>query len=238
MNVFLLPRSTTEELQRIMNSFWWGSNPNGNRGIKWLSWDRLCAPKQTGGMWFRNLKSFNLAMLGKQAWNLIAKPDSLMTRVLKAKYFPNSNFLDASLGHNPSFIWRSLWSSRIIIKRGVRWRIGKGDKINVWREPWLRDPRNFYITTPPITELHSLKVCDLFIPFTTQWDHELLDDIFGNTDVHEILNIHVHTNIGGDQLIWHYSSNGKYQVRSGYKIAQELLSDDVVPTGHGEWQKL
>lgn len=41
MNVFLLPESTTDELQRIMNSFWWGSRPNGNSGIKWISWERL-----------------------------------------------------------------------------------------------------------------------------------------------------------------------------------------------------
>lgn len=90
MNVFLLPKSTTDELQRIMNSFWWGSWLDGNRDIKCTSWERLCTRKIHGGMDFRNLESFNQAMLGKQAWNLISKPMSLMARVLKAKYFPNS----------------------------------------------------------------------------------------------------------------------------------------------------
>ena len=29
-----------------------------------------------------------------------------MARVLKAKYFKNSSFMDANLGANPSFVWR------------------------------------------------------------------------------------------------------------------------------------
>ncbi|KAE8781173.1 Alanyl-tRNA synthetase [Hordeum vulgare] len=38
-----------------------------------------------GGMGFRNLHLFNLAMLGKHDWRLLTKPDSLCARVLKAR---------------------------------------------------------------------------------------------------------------------------------------------------------
>ncbi|XP_073066021.1 uncharacterized protein [Primulina eburnea] len=187
MNVFLLPKSTIDELQRIMNSFWWGARPNGNRGIKWLSWERLCTRKIHGGMSFRNLKSFNLAMLGKQAWNLISKPLSLMARILKAKYFPISSFMEASLGHNPSYIWRSLWNSKFIMNKGIRWRVGDGHNIRVWKDPWLRDSQNFYLDSPPVIGMESMTVNELINPFTHQWDKEQLQVLFGDRDVREIV---------------------------------------------------
>ncbi|KHN14866.1 Putative mitochondrial protein, partial [Glycine soja] len=54
---------------------------------------------------FRHLHAFNLVMIGQQGWRLMTNNDTTVTKVLKAKYFPNGNFLDAQLGHNPSFIW-------------------------------------------------------------------------------------------------------------------------------------
>ena len=53
-----------------------------------------------GGMGFRDLRAFNLAMLAKQGWRMIQGNDSLLYKCFKAQYFPQSSFLDAkeSLG--------------------------------------------------------------------------------------------------------------------------------------------
>lgn len=72
-----------------------------------MSWERLANSKAVGGMGFRNFRDFNLAMLGKQGWRLVTKPESLSSRIYKARYFAESNFLEAGIGNNPSFIWRS-----------------------------------------------------------------------------------------------------------------------------------
>lgn len=65
MTTFLLPATLGEEIQRMINSFWWGSNRRQGKGINWLSWDKLTMRKEYGGMG-RHLFGFNLAMLGKQ----------------------------------------------------------------------------------------------------------------------------------------------------------------------------
>jgi hypothetical protein len=104
MSTFLLPTTLGEEIQRMINSFWWGSNRRQGKGINWLSWDKLTMCKEYGGMGFRHLFGFNLAMLGKQGWKLLTHPDTIVTRIYKARYFPRTNFLGARLGHNPSFI--------------------------------------------------------------------------------------------------------------------------------------
>lgn len=48
MSSFLLPSSLLVELQKMMNSFWWGSRQNVNKGINWMSWDKLSARKDCG----------------------------------------------------------------------------------------------------------------------------------------------------------------------------------------------
>jgi len=64
-------------------------------------------------MGFKGFKAFNMAMVCKQAWKLASSPESLITRLLKAKYFPRSGYFGASVSHNPSYVWRSIWSAKV-----------------------------------------------------------------------------------------------------------------------------
>ena len=147
MQVFLLPISLCMEIERMMNSFWWGSNGVNNKGIKWMSWNKLSMQKSQGGMGFRNLHEFNLAMLGKQGWKLLTDTKSLVARVYRARYFPNGTFLDAELGSNPSYVWRSIMEAQHV-KSNARWRIGKGNQVCIWGKPWLGDEQHLYIVSP------------------------------------------------------------------------------------------
>jgi hypothetical protein len=136
MSVYLLPDTMIKDIERMMNSFWWGGG-NDNKGIRWLTWDRMTYPKVLGGMGFRDLHSFNLAMIAKQGWNIMTKPHTLVAKLYKARYFPNSSLFDSQLGHNPSYAWRGIWKARQILMNGCRWSIGDGTCIKVMKEPWL-----------------------------------------------------------------------------------------------------
>lgn len=68
-----------------------------------LTWGKLTLHKSLGGLGFRNMEAFNLSMLGKQGWKLMHDSNSLLAHTLKAKYFPRRDFLEARLGHNPSY---------------------------------------------------------------------------------------------------------------------------------------
>ena len=65
MNIYLLPLELCKELELMMNAYWWGNSSNGGRGIHWFRWDLMCKPKAMGGIGFKRIHDFNIAMLGK-----------------------------------------------------------------------------------------------------------------------------------------------------------------------------
>ncbi|XP_075515477.1 uncharacterized protein LOC142550125 [Primulina tabacum] len=99
MSCFRLPRSTCAAIEKECANFWWGSGKE-NRRMHWTTWDFLCKPKCKGGMGFRKLEIFNKALLAKQVWRIIQNPESLVSKVLKARYFKHSDIMKAPIGSN------------------------------------------------------------------------------------------------------------------------------------------
>jgi hypothetical protein len=64
-----------------------------------MSWGSLGASTMKGGVRFWNLEIFNRTLLAKQSWRLLKFHESLVARVMKAKYFPNEDFMPAQLGY-------------------------------------------------------------------------------------------------------------------------------------------
>ena len=64
MSVFCLPKGICIEITDLIAQFWWGDEEE-NKKLHWFSWWKLCIPKCDGGMGFRDLYSFNLALLAK-----------------------------------------------------------------------------------------------------------------------------------------------------------------------------
>ncbi|KAF5458601.1 hypothetical protein F2P56_022622 [Juglans regia] len=124
------------ELESLMSRFWWGQKGN-ERKIYWLSWNKLCQKKMHGGLGFKDLKIFNLALLAKQGWRLLQDDSSLLHRLQKVKYFPHSSFMIASLGKCPSYTWRGIWEARKLLEAGCRWRIGNGKSVDIWKDTWI-----------------------------------------------------------------------------------------------------
>lgn len=131
MSCFRLPKKLINQLHQILARFWWGSSEE-DRKIHWVSWKSLCKQKCTRGMGFRDLELFNKALLAKQCWRVLNDPNSILAQVLKGRYFKNSGFMQAKIGGNPSFIWRSVLWGRDLLKEGTRWRIGNGEKVRFY----------------------------------------------------------------------------------------------------------
>ncbi|CAH9083997.1 unnamed protein product [Cuscuta epithymum] len=215
MNVFLLPLDLCRELEVMMNGYWWKGK--SEKGIRWRNWDSLCKPKKYGGMGFRKIRDFNLAMLAKQAWKLQTEPESLVSRVFKARYFPDGSYVTAKIGGSPSFIWRSLFEVQNIIKKGSKWRVGNGNHINVWRDSWLPDKVNPKITSVCVEGLEEATVAGLLNSKGEDWDLDILKDLFNERDIDLIRSIPISNRLVEDRLIWSGEQNGCFSVKSCYR---------------------
>ena len=58
-------------------------------------------------------------------------------------------------------MWRNVLASQDLIRRGVRWRIGSGDKVNIWYDPWLPNLSNPMVKTPMNTGLEQATTSSL-----------------------------------------------------------------------------
>ncbi|KAL0436253.1 UNVERIFIED_CONTAM: putative ribonuclease H protein [Sesamum radiatum] len=240
MGCFSLPITLLSEIQGLIARFWW--NNRGSNKIHWVSYQRLCESKLIGGLGFRQLRNFNLAMLAKQLWRILRWPDRLLCQVLKARYFPNCDIFSAPLGHRPSFTWRSLLSAQPLFRAGCRWRVGSGANIRIWSDPWLPRPLTFRPITHPSTASLDLRVADLRDPSTGDWDVQRVRHIFWPPDSDLILSIPLSRTGGEDILTWHFSKNGMFSVRSAYHLACSIdnrpCSSGLKEAENGWWRKL
>jgi hypothetical protein len=64
MSCFDLTKELCDEISAMICKFWW-SQMDKETKMHWLSWKILSKPKKEGGLGFRDLYSFNIAMLAK-----------------------------------------------------------------------------------------------------------------------------------------------------------------------------
>nr|KYP76960.1 hypothetical protein KK1_021223 [Cajanus cajan] len=217
----------------MLNSFWWGSNRHSGKGIHWLSWEKLSMSKEHGGMGFRNLYGFNLAMLGKHGWKFLTNQDAIVTCVFKAKYFPRGDFLGANLGHNPSFTWRSIHASQVVVRGGMRWCIGNGLCIKPWVDPLLRQQGK-----PSSRVYEEIRIADLIDFENDTWKFDLINRIFNQHDIDAIKDIPLLQLDEADTFMWNLNRKGSYSVKSAYYLIMESLLCNFISRVPGDWKKL
>lgn len=229
MNCFKLPKGICEDIERVIANYWWNTHPDRN-SIHWLSWNRMKYSKKEGGLGFRDIEKFNDALLAKQAWRILQYPDCLMAKTLRGRYFSQSNVLNASRGYIASFGWQSILHGRNLLRTGLRYIVGDGSMIQTWLDPWLpvHPPRAPRARVQPSTNHHY--VHDFFLPNKSGWNEGLIREQVHEDDVYLILTQKLSQSQNKDYLGWHYTEDGKYNVKSGYWLGTHLPNlDQAIP---------
>jgi hypothetical protein len=218
MSSYLIPKGLCKKIDSMMSRFWWGSNVDKKK-IHWISWKKTCRQKRAGGMGFRDLQAFNAALLAKQGWRILTKPHSLMAKALKAKYFPQQQFLQAKMGSRPSYSWQSIYKASWILKRGCFWLLGNGRSINIWNDRWIH-PQEGNTTWSPKPQNSPLDlVSDLIDQNSQQWNSQLIAQTFIPIEANQILQDPISNE--DDIICWQGTKDGHYTVKSGYNAQIE-----------------
>ena len=107
-----------------------------------------------------------------------------------------------------------------LLKKGVMWRVGSGENIDAFRDPWIRRGVTCRPSTPSEAE-EPIMVSDLIDSQETRWDSDLIQTVFGPDDAKEILAIPVRSDME-DWVAWHYDAKGVFSVKSAYLLGISL----------------
>lgn len=167
---------------------------------------------------------------------MIKHPELLVSKIFKLRYYPDTSFLNANLGGNPSYIWRSILESQSVINEGFICRIGGGNFVFILNEPWLPDANDPYVHSCS-TELQNARVCSLLNYSENQWNRDVILNLFESRDASLIMAIPV--NIAeNDSWYWKYDKLGDYSVKSAYRHIRELKENNRSVDNSGFWKQL
>lgn len=122
----------------IHMQFWW--NKEEGKTIHLLSWSYIQKPIGEGGLGIRDLKAFNQVLLTKIAWRIISNLETSLAKALLNKNCKNSNFLQSFPKPHNSWVWKRILHGRNLLVKGVEWRAGTGNSINILNDHWLPEP--------------------------------------------------------------------------------------------------
>ena len=107
----------------------------------------------------------------------------------------------------------------------VIWRIGNGESVNIWTDPWIPHGK----TRRPATYIEAAvltRVVDLLDPVSGSWDETLVKDTFSEFDAEAILKLRVNPDME-DRHAWHFDKKGLFSVKSAYKLAVQRRENEM-----------
>ncbi|GKV01589.1 hypothetical protein SLEP1_g14135 [Rubroshorea leprosula] len=148
MSVHLLPKGLILILDKICRNFLWGGGAN-NRKINWVCWENVCRSKLDGGLGVKDLRKFNLALLGKWWSRLAEGEEGLLYKVIRGKYGSGGgNWMNWIEERNQkgSLWWRDVCRLDCSCTNSVGWlldgfklKLGEGNSVKFWEDVWIGD---------------------------------------------------------------------------------------------------
>ncbi|XP_068339018.1 uncharacterized protein [Pyrus communis] len=146
-HVFFANDSLAKEIEQVIARFWW-KDQKTQKVVHWMAWRKVAKCMTFGGLGFKEIIAFNLAMLVKVGWCIICNPDTLLAKMPQR-------------------------AEELVVPDG-------------------------------------------------KWEIDVIDRCFNNEEACIMLSLPFSQFGGPDHIIWHYTRNGMYLVKLGYKVAQEM----------------
>jgi hypothetical protein len=143
LSFFKAPLGITSSMESLLIKFFLEGGEDLQK-TSWISWKIICLRKEHVGLGVRQLREFNLALLGKWCWRMFVDRWGLWFRVLVARYGVERGGLQEG-GRRASSWWRQIATLRDGVGgagggwfgEGVESKVGDGSDTFFWTESWL-----------------------------------------------------------------------------------------------------
>uniref|UniRef100_A0A803P1B2 Reverse transcriptase n=1 Tax=Cannabis sativa TaxID=3483 RepID=A0A803P1B2_CANSA len=110
MSLFILPQKVTAPIYKSYRDFLCGMKGNRSK-LHLSSWEKVCLPKNRGGLGFRKGRKWNEALIAKFLWAVSSKQDNLWVRWIHAIYIKDNNLWTMPIKNDMScrFGWAVLY---------------------------------------------------------------------------------------------------------------------------------
>jgi hypothetical protein len=238
-SVLAAPRSVLNTIKSLQRNFLW-HGLNKDKKIALVSWDKICRPKDQGGLGIRDPSTMNRVLSAKIWWRWLKNPRDLWAKLWRKKYAPNTvenNLIRWNGDNTGSLIWTTAKQNRQIITQHTFWEIGNGETALFWLDSWQQWPAlNAEEWSRDIcaqaTGMGLTKVADYWQNDHTEntWRCWHLDRGRINlapqidlTPLHEALNKRkIPIRNGEDILRWGYKPQGSYSTQEAYQLTAKV----------------
>jgi len=221
MQCFQLPISITTQIDRLSREFFWKKN-NTEKGLPLVAWDRICRPKDKGGIGLRKSAAINVAFQCKLAWKILKNNDSMWVRIMRDKYILSQDFFNYKSRQGDSNVWKSIVKCKDLIRQGIVWLVGDGRMISFWFDNWIENKSLCELLNMDKDEITNpdMNVCE-FIQ-DQQWNVSKLAQYIGRGDIiQKIIGIPLSITAINDSYCWGLSSSGNFTTKTATWLAHD-----------------
>ncbi|KAL5583448.1 hypothetical protein UlMin_015890 [Ulmus minor] len=94
------------------------------------AWDAICKPKSCGGLGFRRMKDFNVAILSNWGWKILTGASSLCLSILRTRYLHHTGLFDSQVKAGDSRFWKAILHSVNVLKEWACYVVEDGCSID------------------------------------------------------------------------------------------------------------
>jgi hypothetical protein len=234
LSFFKAPSGIISLIESLFKSFLWGGSAEAKK-VHWVKWEKISKSKERGGLGVRDLRAFNIALLGKWWWRIRNEKESLWYKVLEQKYGVN---LEERITCNSPW-YRDLISIKKYQGRGgvdwfeenIRREVGDGKNTSFWKDPWVDGDTlcNHFRRLFDLSLDKEVKVADMLIEedggkkINWRWRRNLFEWEKEMVEVCSALVFSVKMSVSeGDSWKWGEES---YTVKEAYQVIKEGEED-------------
>ncbi|XP_074276997.1 uncharacterized protein LOC141600652 [Silene latifolia] len=125
-NIFIIPKGVLNKLNAICRNYLWDGNAEYIR-VPLVGWDKVCAPKDEGGLAVRDSLSWNWAIIGKLVWWVYNCPERLWVRWVHQVYLKGLPWFDYKPSGDISWGWKNICRVKELLLPGYvngQWMVG------------------------------------------------------------------------------------------------------------------